>query len=182
MIAPQSGLVVVTGVADADTARPVLAQAFDLAHRINGSLVVTHVVEPAVPAAAALPASGMAGPPVVPAEAVQTQAVARANTQEQWVRQVVSDVAAEPGLSDVPWSYRSAVGDPGHTLAELATDLQAYCIVVGSRGQGLRATLTRLVRPSVSRAVLRARHAPVLVVPHDAQPASGDNDPERTGT
>lgn len=176
-MAPPSGPVVVTGVAEEESARCVLAQALDLTHRINGSLVVTHVVEPAIPAAAPLPVSGMAGPPVVPVEAAQVQTAARADAPEQWVRQVVNDVAADHGLSDVPWSYRPAVGDPGHTLADLANDLQAYCIVVGSRGEGLRATLTRLVRPSTSRAVLRARHTPVLVVPHDPQTAAGEDAP-----
>ena len=163
--------VVVAGLADEDSARPVLAQALDLTNRLKGTLVVTHVGLPPVPADAVLPASGMAGGAFVPVEGeVEEDRAARdeqAHLHEQWVRGVVGEVAAECNLSGVPWSYRPSFGDPGHTLAEIAANLGAYCVVVGSRGEGIRATLARLARPSVSRSVLRAREVPVLVVPHE---------------
>lgn len=138
--------VVLVGVADDDSGRPVLAQALNLTARLHGTLVVTHVSDTPLPAGAALPASGMAGAAVIavdPEEAQQAER-ARLDEEEAWIRRLHDVVAAGLKLSDVPWSYQSASGDPGHALVDLA----------------------RLVRPSVSHTVIGEREVPVLVVPH----------------
>lgn len=72
----------------------------------------------------------------------------------------------------VTWEVHTAVGDPADALLDLAAAVRAYCIVVGSRGEGFGAFLSRLVRPSISRAVLRDSPTRVLVVhPGDPAPA-----------
>lgn len=167
MPSPSAGLAVVAGLHDPDSGRPVLAQALDLAARLNGELIVAHVEEIPLAAGLGLPASGMAGPPAVPL--AQEQAAAELELERideaVWVQKLCAEVAGELGLEDVPWSHRSGLGEAGRALAELADEVDAYCVVVGSRGEGMLAALGRWFRPSVSRSVLRARCVPVLVVP-----------------
>ncbi|WP_019873451.1 universal stress protein [Sporichthya polymorpha] len=61
----------------------------------------------------------------------------------------------------------------GHALAELAAETDAYCVVVGSRGESFWASLGRFFRPSVSRSVLRERVTPVLVIPSELDEDGG---------
>jgi nucleotide-binding universal stress UspA family protein len=63
------------------------------------------------------------------------------------------------------WTYETRRGDPTAELARAAEDHDALLIVVGTRGEGLRATLSRLIEPSVSHGVIQREHWPVLVVP-----------------
>lgn len=172
MMADRREPTVLAGIADRTSGGSVLAQALDLAARLQGTLIVTHVTEP-LPAGAALPAAGMAGPAVLPLDPEQARLTeqARLDEEEAWIRSLHDEVAVEPELAAVPWTYQAASGDPGHTLVDLAAQLGAYCVVVGSRGEGVRAMLSRLVRPSVSHAVISERQVPVLVVPLDP-PAS----------
>jgi nucleotide-binding universal stress UspA family protein len=72
---------------------------------------------------------------------------------------------------DVKWAFHTREGDPGSVLAELAEDTDAYCIVVGTRGEGVAATLNRLIRPSVSHALIQHCPRPVLVVSVNNAPA-----------
>ncbi len=165
---PQSKPVVVVGVGDAQADRHVLVQAFDLAIRLDATLLVAHVEEPPVPATGAvLPASGMAGPAFLPTSPGAPPSGEHTHEPDEWVPRLADDVATECGFSG-GWTYRAALGEPGHTLADLAVDVDAYCLAVGSRGESVRAALSRLLRPSVSRSVLRARAVPVLVVPQGA--------------
>ncbi len=53
------------------------------------------------------------------------------------------------------------LGDPGQVVAELAEELEADLIAVGSHG---RTGLSRLVLGSVAERVTRLAHCPVLVV------------------
>ncbi len=168
--------VVLVGIADDESDAPVLAQALDLTARLHGTMLVTHVADPPLPVDAALPASGMAGAAVVLVDPRQAQQAEQTRRQEEEarIRQMHDEVAAELGLADVAWSYRSVSGDPGHALIDLAGQVNAYCVVVGSRGEGVRATLARLVRPSVSHTVIGEREVPVLVVPHGVTPVATD--------
>lgn len=50
-------------------------------------------------------------------------------------------------------------------LARAAEDHDALLIVVGTRGEGLRAAILRLIEPSVSHRVINRQDRPVLVVP-----------------
>lgn len=157
---------IVVGLHDVDTGRPVLTQAMDLASRLGGQLVVAHVEEMPISADVGLPASGMAGPPVVPtAVDAPTPVEGAAANDDRWLRDLQADIARDLDLESVPCAYRRGVGDPGHALAELAAETDAYCVVVGSRGEGFLASVGRFFRPSVSRSVLQERRTPVLVVP-----------------
>jgi nucleotide-binding universal stress UspA family protein len=56
-------------------------------------------------------------------------------------------------------------GDPASELTRVATDQHALVIVLGTRGEGVRQALSRLIEPSVSHGVIGRQHRPVLVVP-----------------
>lgn len=63
------------------------------------------------------------------------------------------------------WRYHTGRGDPVGLLAAVAEAHDALMIVVGTRGSGVAAALSRLLDQSVSRAVIRRQGRPVLVVP-----------------
>jgi nucleotide-binding universal stress UspA family protein len=63
------------------------------------------------------------------------------------------------------WSYHAARGDPVHLLDAVAEEYDALMIIVGTRGEGAGAALSRLLNRSVSRAVIGRQQRPVLVVP-----------------
>jgi nucleotide-binding universal stress UspA family protein len=92
-----------------------------------------------------------------------------------WEEQGAAAVAAEQrhvehllGEAPVAWTYEARHGDPAQVLCTAAQELDALLIVVGSRGEGLRRALGRLMDPSISHAVIQRRRRPVLVVPtHD---------------
>jgi nucleotide-binding universal stress UspA family protein len=68
----------------------------------------------------------------------------------------------------VPWTYEARHGDPATVLCAVASEHDALLIVVGSRGEGLRRSIGRLMDPSISHGVIQRQHRPVLVVPtHD---------------
>lgn len=159
-----SEIAIVAGVQEPESGQLVLAQALDLAARLDGRVVVAHVEEIPIAAGVGMPASGMAGPPVLlpPEEAVSDE---QREAEQSWVHELCEQVAAERDLREVPCSFRHAAGDPGRVLAELAEEADAYCVVVGSRGEGVLAAIGRWFRPSVSRSVLRENCVPVLVVP-----------------
>jgi nucleotide-binding universal stress UspA family protein len=65
------------------------------------------------------------------------------------------------------WTYEARRGDPATELARAADERDALLIVVGTRGEGLRVAIPRLIEPSVSHRVIRCQLRPVLVVPLD---------------
>ena len=73
-------------------------------------------------------------------------------------------VEARLGDAGVPWSYEDRHGDPASELARVAADRHALMIVLGTRGEGIRQALSRLIDPSVSHGVIGHQHRPVLVV------------------
>ena len=70
-------------------------------------------------------------------------------------------------LADVEldWTHDVRRGDPAAELARAAEEQDALLIVVGTRGEGLRTALLRLIEPSVSHGVIQCQPRPVLVVP-----------------
>lgn len=174
MTVDEPGLSVVAGVQDAESGRLVLAQALDLAARLKAQVVIAHVETVPLAAGVGLPASGMAGPPAMPLPE-QVEYAGEAGSDDTWVRDLRRQVAADLDLDEVPCTYHRAVGDPGRALAEVAEDTDAYCVVVGSRGEGILAAIGRWFRPSVSRSVLREIAIPVLVVPSSADEPDGES-------
>ena len=171
--ARDSRLTIVVGIQEPESGRVVLAQALDLASRLDARIVVAHVEEVPIAAGVGLPAPGLWGPPVIAPAADADVGDDPAGHEKSWVHALGEQVASDLGLVDVPCTYRRGAGDPAHVLAELAAETEAYCIVVGSRGEGLVAAIGRWFRPSVSRSVLREHPTPVLVVPSSAEVPDG---------
>jgi nucleotide-binding universal stress UspA family protein len=65
----------------------------------------------------------------------------------------------------VPWTYEARHGEPAKALCAAAAEHDALLIVLGTRGEGLRRALGRLMDPSISHAVIQRQHRPVVVVP-----------------
>jgi nucleotide-binding universal stress UspA family protein len=65
----------------------------------------------------------------------------------------------------VSWDYEVRRGNPASELAKVAEEHDALLIIVGSRGEGLRTALSRLIQPSVSHGTIQVQHRPVVVVP-----------------
>jgi nucleotide-binding universal stress UspA family protein len=123
-----------------------LAAAVDLARRVRGRLHVVHVIE--------------------------TKDYPVDSDAADWEQQGAAVIAeqrrrVETRLRDagVPWSYEDRHGDPASELTRVATDQHALMIVLGTRGEGVRQALSRLIEPSVSHGVIGRQHRPVLVVP-----------------
>lgn len=73
--------------------------------------------------------------------------------------EAMSEMITEQKFGNVVLDVR--LGDPGQVVADLAEELDAELIIVGSHG---RTGLTRLVLGSVAERVTRLAHCPVLVV------------------
>lgn len=144
---------IVVGYASSEAGRHALTVAAELAGDLGVELHVVHVVD-------------LLDYPVDP-------------DLPDWEEQGSARLAAERAevdavLADWPgqWDYRLRRGDPAHALAEVAAELGARMIVVGSRhGSGLAVALERLAGTtrSVAHALERA-DIPVLVVPEHSRP------------
>ncbi|PPG51953.1 universal stress protein [Rathayibacter sp. AY1E9] len=75
--------------------------------------------------------------------------------------------------STVQWSLRAARGEPALTLAEVAEEVDARMIVVGTRDAGVLASIAEFLSGSVAAHLAHRQHRPVLVVPR------ADRDPSR---
>lgn len=76
----------------------------------------------------------------------------------QFVDELVEEIEDESGI---PTNGHLRFGRPGHEIVELGEELDAGLVVVGSRGLG---GIRRAHMGSVSDAVVRHAHSPVLVV------------------
>jgi nucleotide-binding universal stress UspA family protein len=65
----------------------------------------------------------------------------------------------------VPWSVRQLLGDPALALIQLADELDASLLVVGTRKRGLGESLREFLTGSVAARLSHRQHRPVLVVP-----------------
>ncbi|MFV0285321.1 MAG: universal stress protein, partial [Demequina sp.] len=65
----------------------------------------------------------------------------------------------------VQWSTRALAGLPSQQLADVADEVDAVLIVVGTREPGLRGTLHEFFSGSVAAQLSHRQHRPVLVVP-----------------
>lgn len=152
-------LSVLVGVDGEEGGWVALRHAADLACRLRACLHVAHVV--AFHAGIAVPVG------LAPAIPLSPMTVGDPNVDARETEHAKDLTAKQLAAYDVDWQFHSAVGDPGQVLGDLAEELDAYCVVVGSRGEGFAAFMERLLRPSVSQELIRHRHRPVLVVsPH----------------
>ncbi|TCK22477.1 nucleotide-binding universal stress UspA family protein [Pseudonocardia endophytica] len=125
----------------------VLRVAAGLAARIGATLLVVHVVD-------------------IRDEPVDPDAAAFDEDTERAVAGLRTHVDAVLGDLDGPqWTQTVLRGDPVRALSAAAEEHDVAMIVVGSRGGGAGAALSRLLEPSVSQGLIRHQHRPVLVVP-----------------
>ena len=144
----------VDGSADSQAALQVAAR---LADRLELRLVVAHIAEPAfVPYAAAAPFGGIAGRDALMEEV---------ESHEEAGKQLVEQILAAAGIDA---DRRTAVGVPAERLAEIADEVDAELIVVGSRGRG---AFKAAFLGSVSNALVGVARCPVLIVPPGATEA-----------
>jgi nucleotide-binding universal stress UspA family protein len=123
-----------------------LHTAVDLGRRLGGRLHVVHVIDlNDYPVNLDAPDWGDRGAEAVAAE-------------QRHVEHLLADAG-------VAWSYEALHGDPANVLCTAAKEHDALMIVVGSRGEGLRRALGRLMDPSISHGVIQRQDRPVLVVP-----------------
>jgi nucleotide-binding universal stress UspA family protein len=145
---------VVCGVDGSPDAQAALQVAARLAERLDLRLVVAHVAEPAfVPYAAAAPFGGSAGRDALTEEV---------ESQEEAAERLLEQVLTPAG---VVAERRAAVGVPAERLAEIADEVDAELIVVGSRGRG---AFKAAFLGSVSSSLVGVARCPVLIVPPGA--------------
>ncbi|GJF02431.1 hypothetical protein PSD17_13940 [Pseudonocardia sp. D17] len=123
-----------------------LRVAADLARRLHAHLHVVHGVD-------------LSDYPVDPDRPDWEEEARRALAAQR--RRVAAVLAGSPGS----WTYHAGHGDAAGLLIDVAEETDALMIIVGSHGEGVGATFERLLGGSVSRAVLRRQHRPVLIVP-----------------
>ncbi|HEY4420132.1 MAG TPA: universal stress protein [Pseudonocardia sp.] len=123
-----------------------VAVAASLGRRLHARLLIVHVIE-----TSDYPADSDA-----------------ADWEEECQRQLSDQRGrVERMLGDVElgWTYETRRGDPAIEVAQAAEEHNALMIVVGTRGEGLRLAIPRLIEPSVSHGVIHCQTRPVLVVP-----------------
>jgi len=141
---------VVVGVDYSETGLLALKRALSLAE--GGTVHVAHVVEP--PAwAAAPPMLGQVAPMQVAVEDA-------AASLRKYVEEQVAAASKESGKPSGKVVTHLAVGGPAEEIVQLASDLDADLIVVGTHG---RRGVQRFLVGSVAERVVRMATAPVLV-------------------
>jgi nucleotide-binding universal stress UspA family protein len=133
---------IVVGYDETEPSRRALERAAQLARAFGAKLVVTSV------APTLLGASRSAGP-IDP-----TDTPTNHREQLAHARQALAELNLEA-------EFVPALGDPAHTIVELAEDREADLIVVGTREPNV---LERLLGQSVSGSVARQTHCDVLIV------------------
>jgi nucleotide-binding universal stress UspA family protein len=123
-----------------------LLAALDLARRLGARLHVVHVID-------------LNDYPVnIDAPDWEERGAAAVAAEQRHVERLLTE-------APVPWTYATRHGDPVKVLCAAADEHDALLIVVGTRGEGLRRALGRLMDPSISHGVIQRQHRPVLVVP-----------------
>ena len=103
--------------------------------------------------------------------------------EEFFDEQLLQQVAAIMGdHAEVPWTARALAGDPADALAELADEVDARMIVVGTREASFWGAMHEFLNGSVAAQLAHHQHRPVVVIPlnpvgHDSRPSPRDGGP-----
>jgi nucleotide-binding universal stress UspA family protein len=138
-----------------DQSMEALSLGLDLLGRSNELVLVTVA---SGPDPASLVGSGHAGPDMIPVEYDASVEQANRNA-DSVIRQ------AQKALGIAGAETRVLQGDPGAVICQLATELSARAIVVGTRGRG---GLKRALLGSVSDYVVRNAPCSVIVTKGEA--------------
>jgi nucleotide-binding universal stress UspA family protein len=133
---------IVVGFDDTKPARRALERAADLAEAFGAKLVVTSV-------APILVGIGRSAGPLDPVDPPSAH------------REQLKDARELLQARGLEAEYVPATGEPADTIVELAADVDADLIVVGTREPGI---LERLLGQSVSERVAHEAHRDVLIV------------------
>ena len=139
---------IVVGVDGSLPSEHALCFGVGLAHRQGVRLVAVHVRRPTY---------GGVAESLAPGEVV---AAGRALT-EDLARHAVEETCEMAG---VRWEFRVRAGSPAHELHDVAREVRAGMLVIGTRGPGLAARWHRITFGSVSAHLVRHQTTPVLVV------------------
>jgi nucleotide-binding universal stress UspA family protein len=146
---------IVCGVDGSPDSRRALAVAATYARELHAKLTVTNVVvlpDPLVPSYSYAPM----GRPALLRPTVAVSVEAELDGSEALLEELVGEAGVEGA------ELRTMLGIPAERLAELADEVGADLIVVGSRGRGaFRAAFLG----SVSNSLIGIARCPVLVVP-----------------
>ena len=141
---------ILVGVDGSPNAAHALRWTAGLARSLGAEVVAVHAVDPRL----FVPAIETLGPPPATAVSEEWYAEIRAAFEKEWVAPL-RDAA-------VRFQTRFVDGSPALVLCDLAEELDADLIVVGSRGRG---GFAGLVLGSVSNYVMHHSHRPVVVIP-----------------
>lgn len=137
---------IVVGYDRTPSSRAALNEAIDLAGRLGATLHVVHVLSLAD----------------YPEDTDRADWEERA---DETVRGERDQAKARLASWDGSWQWHAERGSPVDALSRVATDVDAYIIVVGSHGSGVGASLQRLLGGgSVGRGLIREGNRPVLIV------------------
>src|SRR3989440_12814888 len=133
---------IAVGCDDPEPARRALERAADLAEAFGAKLVVTSVA------------------PVLVGITAEAGVLDPVDSPEEH-REQLQDARELLEARNIKAEYVPAVGEPADTIAELADDLDADLIVVGTREPGV---LERLLGQSVSERVAHQAHRDLLII------------------
>ncbi|MCR2808207.1 MULTISPECIES: universal stress protein [unclassified Microbacterium] len=78
---------------------------------------------------------------------------------------VTAEATALLERSDIRWSVQQLVGDPALAMKQLADQIEARLLVVGTRKRGLGESIRGFFTGSVAARLAHRQHRPILVVP-----------------
>ncbi len=147
---------IVCGVDGSSDSKAALRVAAELAERLGSRLVVAYVADPLHRTyVGAAPYGGVGMPGSLSVEELRS-------SQQDSAEDLVEEVARAAGALEAEHRVISG-GVPAEGLSDLADEVGAELIVVGSRGRGaFRAAFLG----SVSYSLVGVSRCPVLVVPH----------------
>jgi nucleotide-binding universal stress UspA family protein len=85
--------------------------------------------------------------------------------RENEITQITDETAAALEGCEVDWTLRQLVGDPALAIKQLAEQVNARLIVVGTRKRGLGESIREFFTGSVAVRLAHRQTRPVLVVP-----------------